>query len=108
MAQAKADAPAAEMTASQENAVASAQDYLDFSAFSKKGLQEQLVFEDYSAKDAQYAVNHVDVDWNQQAVASATDYLDMSSFSKQALIEQLEFEGFTTAQATYGANQACK
>jgi hypothetical protein len=98
-------------TAGQENARRSAENYLDFSAFSRKGLIEQLSSEygdGFSKADAIYAVNHLDVDWNEQAAKSAKNYLDTSAFSRQGLIEQLSSEygdGFTHAQAVYGVNQ---
>lgn len=98
--------PKPELTAGQENAMAKAEQYLDLSAFSRKGLIEQLEFEDFTAKDATFAVDHIKVDWNEQAAAKAEEYLDMSPFSRQGLIDQLVFEGFTTPQATYGVNQA--
>lgn len=98
--------PTPKLTAGQENALAKAEQYLDYSAFSRKGLIEQLEFEDFSTKDATYAVDHVKVNWNEQAAAKAEQYLEMSAYSRQGLIEQLEFEGFTTAQATYGVKQA--
>ena len=93
-----------EFTAGQENAISSAESYLDFAAFSKSGLIDQLKFEKYSAADAEFAVNHITVDWNEQAAKSAQSYLEYSSFSRQGLIDQLEFEGFTTQQATHGVN----
>lgn len=95
-----------ELTAGQENAIGSAEDYLAFAAFSRSGLIEQLEFEGFSAKDATFAVMHIEVDWNEQAAKSAKEYLDMSSFSRSALIEQLVFEGFTRSQAEYGVNKA--
>jgi len=104
----KAEKPveqAPKYTVSQENAIASATDYLAYTAFSKSGLADQLMFEDYSKADAEFAVNHIDVDWNQQAAASAKDYLDYSSFSKQGLIEQLVFEGYTQEQAAFGVSK---
>ena len=94
-----------EMTSAQENAVASAQDYLDTSGFSAKSLTEQLTFEDYSQADATYAVDHVGADWNAEAVESAQSYLDMSSFSAQGLTEQLTFEGYTPEQAQHAVSQ---
>lgn len=97
--------PTPTYTAAQENAIASAENYLDFTAFSREGLIEQLVFEDYSKADATFAVNHIEVDWNEQAAAAAKDYLDYSSFSRQGLIDQLTFEGYTVEQATHGVNQ---
>jgi hypothetical protein len=98
-------------TTSQENARRSAENYLEMSAFSRNGLIEQLSSEHgegFSKADAIYAVDHIDVDWNEQAAKSAKNYLDMSPFSRQGLIEQLSSEygdGFTHAQAVYGVNQ---
>lgn len=99
----KKDKPAE--TAGQQNARESAESYLEFSAFSRKGLIEQLKYEGYSTKDATYAVDAVNANWNKQAAKAAKAYLDMSSFSRSGLIEQLEYEGYTTKQATYGVNQ---
>ena len=66
-------------TAGQENARRSAETYLDTMAFSRKGLISQLsssAGEGYSRADATYAVNHIDVDWNEQAAKAAQNYLD--------------------------------
>lgn len=94
-----------EPTVSQKNAVKMAQDYLRYSAFSRKGLISQLEYEGFSNKDAVYGVDNVGADWNEQAVEMAKDYLKYSAFSRKGLIEQLEYEGFTHAQAVYGAEQ---
>lgn len=94
-----------EMTVGQEQAVASAQLYIDLTPFSESGLIDQLVFEKYSKADAQFAVEHIDVDWKAQAALSAENYLEMTAFSRQGLIDQLVFEGFTEEQATYGVDQ---
>jgi hypothetical protein len=94
------------MTASQEQAVGKAEDYLNGQSFSRKGLIEQLVFEGFSAKDAKFGVDHVEVNWNSQAVGKAKEYLNGQHFSRAALIEQLEYEGFTHKQAVYGVTKA--
>ncbi|WP_198346361.1 MULTISPECIES: Ltp family lipoprotein [Nocardioides] len=100
-----------EMTASQENAIKSAESYLDMSGFSRQGLIDQLSSQygdDYPRADAIFAVNHLDVDWNAEAVESAESYLDMSGFSRQGLIDQLSSQygdQYTVAQATYAANK---
>lgn len=91
-----------------QNALKSAKSYLEFSAFSRKGLIEQLEFEQYSNAAATYAVDNCGANWNEQAVKCAKSYLEFSSFSKKELIEQLEFEGFTKAQAQYGVNAVYK
>lgn len=87
---------------SQRNAKEKARSYLSFSAFSRKGLIDQLVFEGFSAKDAAYGVDALKVNWNAQAVAKAKSYLSTTAFSQSGLVDQLVFEGFTRAQATFG------
>lgn len=94
-----------EPTVSQQNAVKKAKSYLNFSAFSRKGLIEQLEFEGFSTEDATYGVDNVNADWDEQAVKKAKSYLSFSAFSRKGLIEQLEFEGFTYEQAVYGVEQ---
>lgn len=93
------------LTRSQENALRSAEQYLNMTSFSRSGLIEQLEFEGYSTEDATFAVDAVEVDWKEQAARSAEQYLNMTSFSRPGLIEQLEFEGFTREQAEYGVDQ---
>ena len=92
-------------TASQQNAQRAAESYLDYTAFSKPGLIEQLVFEKYLKADATWAVDRLTVDWNQQAAKAAENYLDYTAFSRSGLIEQLVFEGYTPAQAKYGVSK---
>ena len=101
-------------TKSQEQAIKSAKRYLEFSAFSRQGLIDQLSSEygeQFPIEDATYAVDYLEstgqVDWNEQAAKSAAKYLDFSSFSRQGLIDQLSSEygeKFTVEQAEYGAN----
>jgi hypothetical protein len=97
---------------SQQNALRSAESYLETSAFSKAGLIEQLsseAGEGFPYDDAVWAVDHLkQVDWDEQAAKSAKGYLETSSFSCQGMIEQLSSEAgekFTLAQAEYGARQ---
>ncbi|MGX7029975.1 Ltp family lipoprotein [Vagococcus zengguangii] len=88
-------------TREQKNALSKAIDYLDYSAFSKSGLYEQLIYEQFPEEAAQFAVDNVQADWNEQALNKALDYLDYSSFSDAGLYDQLVFEGFTSEQAQY-------
>jgi flagellar biosynthesis GTPase FlhF len=90
----------------QEQAIAKAQSYLEFTAFSKKGLVKQLEYEQFSTSDAKFAVNYIDVDWKEQAVLKAESYLEFTSFSEAGLVDQLLYEGFTRAQAEHGAAEA--
>ncbi len=103
--------PEPKFTVSQENAIESAQSYLDYAAFSEKGLIDQLSSkygDGFPRKDAVFAVNHIKVDWNAEAVESAKSYLEFSSFSRQGLIEQLTSEygdQFTMKQALYAVKK---
>lgn len=96
--------PEVTLTMGQQNALASAKSYLDFTAFSYSGLIEQLEYEGYSTEDATFAADNCGADWNEQAAKSAQSYLDFTSFSRDGLIEQLMFEGFTAEQAAYGVS----
>lgn len=99
-------------TASQLNAIRSAQAYLAYAFFSRKGLIHKLSSkggDEYSVADATIAVDNLDIDWNQQAIGVAKDYLEYQGFSCKRLIEQMSSSDgskFTVEQATYGAQQA--
>jgi len=103
--------PGPTLTPSQEQAIRAAQSYLDFTAFSRQGLIDQLSSEygnQFSVEDATFAVDSSNTDWNAQAVKSAQSYLEFSAFSCQGLIDQLSSEygsQFTVEQATHGARQ---
>ena len=101
---AEAEAAAKKGTLSQQNALRKAESYLDFTAFSRTGLIQQLEFEKFSVDDATWAVDRVTVDWNEQAAKKAKSYLEYTSFSRPGLVEQLIFEGFTPEQAEYGTS----
>jgi len=88
-----------------EQAVLSAKNYLDYSAFSESGLADQLEFEGYTPEEAAYGVANSGADWMEQAAKSAEAYLEYSSFSRSGLIDQLLFEGFSQEQAEYGVSQ---
>ncbi|HEX5853443.1 MAG TPA: Ltp family lipoprotein [Solirubrobacteraceae bacterium] len=101
-----------EASLAQQNALHSAEKYLEYTAFSQAGLIEQLsseAGEKYPEQDAVWAVEHLSgVNWDDQAAKSAKKYLEYTSFSCQGLIEQLSSEAgekFTLAQAEYGARQ---
>lgn len=83
------------------NALQSANDYLAYTAFSKGGLYDQLLYEQYPPEAAQYAVNNVEADWNEQALRSANDYLGFTAMSNGDLYDQLIYEKFTPEQAQY-------
>ncbi len=94
-----------ELTTSQKNAVAAAQNYIGIGAFSYNSLIEQLEFDQYSHEDAVFAADNCDADWNAEAAEAAKAYLEIMPMSRGELIDQLKFDGFTEDQASYGAEQ---
>lgn len=92
------------------NALRAAQRYLDFSGFSEAKLYHQLTSEygsQYTPEAAQYAMDHITVDWNAEALESAESYIDFSGFSKAKLYDQLTSEygeQFTAEQAQYAVD----
>jgi hypothetical protein len=100
------------MTAGEKNALEAAHNYLSISAFSRKGLIQQLssaAGDGYSVADATYAADNVGANWDAEAVQSAKQYLSITSFSYNGLVQQLSSsagDGYTLAQAEYGAKGA--
>lgn len=92
-------------TISQQNALRHAGQYLGSMAFSRTGLIDQLIYEEYSIEDSTWAVDRVAVDWNEQAAKHAKQYLDSMAFSRQGLLDQLLYEGYTPEQAEYGVSK---
>ena len=78
--------------------------YLNTTAFSYKGLINQLVYEGFSESDARYGADNCGADWKFQASQKAKDYLINQPFSRKGLINQLIYEGFTEKEAVYGVN----
>jgi hypothetical protein len=88
------------------NARRAAQQYLDYSGFSRSGLIEQLEYEGYSTEAATTVVDSLNVDWMAEAVESAQAYVEYSPFSHSGLVEQLQYEGFSPEEAEHGATTA--
>jgi len=88
-----------------EQAWKKAEQYLDFMAFSRKGLIDQLEFEGFTAAESEFGVGQLQIDWKEQAWKKAEQYLEMMTFSRQGLIDQLKFEGFTHEEAVYGVDK---
>ncbi len=85
------------------NAIREARDYLDSDAFSYKELTEQLIFDGFSAEDAEYGVQNCGADWSMQAAKAAGNCLDTEACSYESLKRQLvDEELFTQEQAEYG------
>ncbi len=96
--------PTSNETVSQQNAVAKAKDYLNYTAFSHDGLVAQLEYDQFSPADATYGADNSGANWDAEAAAKAKDYMSYSAFSRGGLIAQLEYDKFTQEQAEYGAN----
>lgn len=94
----------ADETTGEQNARLSAESYIAFSAFSRTGLIDQLLFEGFTQAEAEYGVDALGADWSEQAAKSADNYLSFSAFSRSGLIDQLVFEGFTEAEAEFGVD----
>lgn len=90
-----------EVSREAKNALGTAESYLNYSSFSKQGLYDQLLYEQYPEDAAQYAVDNIQTDWNENALGTAKSYLEYSSFSDAGLFDQLIYEGFTDEQAQY-------
>jgi hypothetical protein len=88
---------------SRANAVRAAHEYLQFQAFSLKGLVGQLKYDGFSTSDATYGASHSGAHWMKQAVRAAKEYLRFQAFSRSGMIGQLKYDGFTSAQARHGA-----
>jgi hypothetical protein len=97
-----AEAPKPVYTLAQENAIAKAKSYLDYSGFSRTGLIGQLEFEGFSTEDATFGADNAGADWNAEAAEKAQSYLEYTSFSRQGLYDQLAFEGFTDSEIQFG------
>lgn len=93
----------ANMTASQEQALNKAHQYLDFMPFSYEGLIAQLEYEQFSIEDATFAADNCGADWREQACKKAADYLDFQPFSQSGLSEQLQYEKFSVEDSDYAA-----
>ena len=89
------------------NALTSAKNYINLgTGFSRKGLKDQLEFEEYSESAINYALDNINVDYNEQAYLSAKSYENLKmGFSDKSLIAQLIFEGFSDSQAKYGLDK---
>ena len=74
---------------------------------SKQGIYDQLVSEyggQFSAEAAQYAVDNLEADYNDNALQTAISYQDNMSLSPEAIRDQLTSEygdRFTQEEADY-------
>src|SRR5699024_1936113 len=90
------------------SALTSAENYADLMNMSKQAIFDQLTsdFDQFSEEAAQYAIDTVDADWNENALKSAETYSDTMHMSKQGIYDQLtsDFDQFTDEQAQYAVD----
>lgn len=94
-----------------QNALSKAEKYIKSSSFSKEKLYKQLLFEKFPDDSARYAVENIEVDWNEEALDKAKSYQKSSSMSLERLKSQLTSENgeqFTEEQAEYAINNLNK
>lgn len=89
------------------SALVKAESYSEMMHMSKAGIYDQLTSEygeQFSAEAAQYAIDHVQADWNANALEKAKSYQEDMSMSPAAIRDQLvsEYgEKFLPAEADY-------
>lgn len=96
-------------TQSQKDAVQDATIYVQHTHMSRQAVYDQLVnYDNYSSEDAQYAVDHLNFDWNVMALENVKEYLEYTSLSEAGLYEQLvsAYEQFTPEEAQYAVANA--
>lgn len=100
----------AKPTAEQRNALIKAKEYSDTMYMSKQGIYDQLTSdygEQFPADAAQYAVDHLDADYNKNALEKAKSYQKEMNMSKSAIYDQLTSsygEKFTQSEAQYAVD----
>ena len=97
-----------------QNALNKAKSYSDMMHMSKQAIYDQLTSEygeKFPAEAAQYAVDHLQADYNANALAKAKSYQEMMSMSSAAIYDQLVSsagEKFTPEEAQYAIDNLNK
>lgn len=92
------------------SALNKAENYSDIMNMSKQGIYDQLTSEygeKFSPEAAQYAIDNLNADYNENALKKAKTYSDTMHMSKQGIFDQLvsEYgEKFTQAEAQYAVD----
>lgn len=92
------------------SALRKAESYSEMMHMSKNRLYDQLTSEygeKFSAEAAQYAIDNIDADWDENALENAQNYSDTMHMSKARLYDQLTSEygeKFTAEEAQYAVD----
>src|SRR5699024_8922583 len=88
-----------------KSALSSAKSYSDTMHMSQGAIYNQLTseFDQFPEDAAQYAIDNLEADWNENALKSAESYRDTMEMSNAAIYDQLisQFDLFTEEQAQY-------
>ncbi|WP_438467844.1 Ltp family lipoprotein [Streptococcus pluranimalium] len=88
-----------------KNVVKKAESYINTMHMSKQGVYDQLTseFDKFTPEQAQYAIDNLEIDYNEVAVKKGEDYYKTMNMSKQGIYNQLtsEFDKFTAEEAQY-------
>lgn len=93
-----------------KSALRQAETYSDTMHMSKQGIYDQLVSEyggQFTEEAAQYAIDNLDANWNENALKSAQNYQETMAMSPAAIYDQLisEYgEKFTEEEAQYAVD----
>lgn len=103
-------AETAKVPTSYKSALRKAEQYSELMHMSKKGIYSQLTSEygeQFDTEAAQYAVDHIEADWNANALEKAKTYQDTMAMSPRDIYDQLvsEYgEQFTVEEAQYAVD----
>lgn len=99
-----------EIPTEYKSAVKKAESYAQIMHMSKQGIYDQLTSEygeQFTKEAADYAMEHVDIDWNANALKKAEDYSSTMHMSKSGIYDQLiseHGEQFTKEEAQYAVD----
>ena len=94
--------PLESLNENQVQAIQTAKDYLDTMPLSQTELLQMLTVENINLEDAKFALEYLDIDWNQSARKKAKEYCKHKiGFSKVKLKAQLLFDHFTEEEADF-------
>ena len=94
--------PLESLNENQLQAIQTAKDYLDTMHLSQTELLQMLSVENIDSEDAKFALEYLNIDWNQEARKKAKEYCKHKiGFSKVKLKAQLLFDHFTEEEADF-------
>lgn len=103
-------APEPEVPSAYKSALKSAENYSKLMHMSKQGIYDQLTSEygdKFAPEAAQYAIDNMTADWNENALKSGINYQELMSMSPAAIYDQLISEygdQFTPEEAQYAVD----